>query len=155
VQGRDGKLPQAMAGITAAVGMGMIADYTKNKRYYENKDLGEKIVRGVELSGVTALLGDANYMLETTSGGFFGKSIGARPLLGLDNRFGDADGMDAAKEFMGSGPSMVYDLINAFTNDNLSSSEKKVMLRKLIPLNNLWLWDQTFRDMYNSATGVY
>ena len=155
VQGRDGKLPQAMAGITAAVGMGMIADYTKNKRYYENKDLGEKIVRGVELSGVTALLGDANFMLETTSGGFFGKSIGARPLLGLDNRFGDADGMDAAKEFMGSGPSMVYDLINAFTNDNLSSSEKKVMLRKLIPLNNLWLWDQTFRDMYNSATGVY
>ena len=150
-QGRDGKMGQAMAGVSSAIALGMMADWAKNPRYYENKDLGEKIVRGVELSGTTALLGDANFMLETTSGGFFGESIGARPLLGLDQRFGDADGDDAVKEIIGSGPSMLFDVISAFSNDTLSDVEKKTMLRKLIPLNNFWLWDQAFRDLYNDV----
>jgi hypothetical protein len=150
-QGRDGKMGQAMAGVSSAIALGMMADWAKNPRYYENKDLGEKIIRGVELSGTTALLGDANFMLETTSGGFFGESIGARPLLGLDQRFGDADGDDAVKEIIGSGPSMLFDVISAFSNDTLSDVEKKTMLRKLIPLNNFWLWDQAFRDLYNDV----
>ena len=148
-QGRDGKGWQLMAGVSAAVGMGFIGDWAKNPRYHENKSFGEKIVRAVELSGVTALAGDANFMMETISGGIFDNSIGLRPLLGLENRFGEVTGQDAAKEVIGSGPSMLVDLINAFTNDSLSDVEKKTMIRKLIPFNNYFLWDQQFRDMYN------
>ena len=148
-QGRDGKGWQLMAGISAAVGMGFIGDWAKNPRYHDNKSFGEKIVRAVELSGVTALAGDANFMMETVSGGLFDNSIGLRPLLGLENRFGEVTGQDAAKEVIGSGPSMLVDLINAFTNDSLSDVEKKTMIRKLIPFNNYFLWDQQFRDMYN------
>ena len=44
---------------------------------------------------------------------------------------------------------MLVDLINAFTNDSLSDVEKKTIIRKLIPFNNYFLWDQQFRDMYN------
>ena len=88
-------------------------------------------------------------MMETISGGIFDNSIGLRPLLGLENRFGEVTGQDAAKEVIGSGPSMLVDLINAFTNDSLSDVEKKTMIRKLIPFNNYFLWDQQFRDMYN------
>jgi len=103
------------------------------------------------LSGVTALAGDANFMLETVSGGLFNNSVGLRPLLGLENRFGEVTGEDAAKEIIGSGPSMIVDLINAFTNDSLSDVEKKTMIRKLIPFNNYFIWDQAFRDMYNNV----
>ncbi len=150
-QGRDGKGTQLMAGIGAAIGMGYIGDWAKNPRYHGNKEFGEKIVRAVELSGITALAGDANFMLETVSGGLFNNSVGLRPLLGLENRFGEVTGEDAAKEIIGSGPSMVVDLINAFTNDSLSDVEKKTMIRKLIPFNNYFIWDQAFRDMYNNV----
>tara|TARA_B100000123_G_C25741026_1_gene434012 strand:- start:509 stop:5011 length:4503 start_codon:yes stop_codon:yes gene_type:complete len=150
-QGRDGKGAQLMAGIGAAIGMGYIGDWAKNPRYHGNKEFGEKLVRAVELSGITALAGDANFMLETVSGGLFDNSVGLRPLLGLENRFGEVTGEDAAKEIIGSGPSMVVDLINAFTNDSLSDVEKKTMIRKLIPFNNYFIWDQAFRDMYNNV----
>ena len=46
---------------------------------------------------------------------------------------------------------MLFDVISAFSNDTLSDVEKKTMLRKLIPLNNFWLWDQAFRDLYNDV----
>ena len=136
-----------VGGITALISMGMLGDYFKNPRYYAQKETEEKILRGVELSGVLALFGDMNFMMETISEGTTGHMVGARAALGLEGRFGRAIEMDAVGEVIGAGPGLFADLIYAFGSGNLTYNERVDMIQRMVPLNSLWLWDQTYRDI--------
>ena len=148
VQGRERAV---MSGITAAISMGMLGDYLKNPTFYGQKDFEEKVIRGVELSGVLGLFGDLNFIAETLSGGLFNKPIGLRPLLGQEGRFGDPDAISALGEIVGAGPSMIADLLYAFGTGNLTYNEKATLIRRMIPFNSLFYIDESFRNMYNDA----
>jgi hypothetical protein len=148
VQGRERAV---MSGITAAISMGMLGDYLKNPSFYGQKDFEEKVIRGVELSGVLGLFGDLNFIAETLSGGLFNKPIGLRPLLGQEGRFGDPDAISALGEIVGAGPSMIADLLYAFGTGNLTYNEKATLIRRMIPFNSLFYIDESFRNMYNDA----
>jgi len=132
-----------ISGVLAMVTMGILGDYMKNPRYWAQKNWEEKLIRGVELSGVLALFGDINFSLETLSQG----TLGARPSLGQKTRFGDPDMTDIIGEFTGAGPSIPLDLLYAFLGDT-SFSERSATLRRIIPLNTFWLWDRKFKDLW-------
>ena len=132
-----------ISGVLAMVTMGILGDYMKNPRYWSQKNWEEKLIRGVELSGVLALFGDINFSLETLSQG----TLGARPSLGQKTRFGDPDLTDIIGEFTGAGPSIPLDLLYAFLGDT-SFSERSATLRRIIPLNTFWLWDRKFKDLW-------
>jgi len=153
MSGLQGREANAMAGVMAMVSLGMLGDYFKNPRYWVQKPVEEKIIRGVELSGVLGLFGDMNFMLETISGGMFDNAIGVRPLLGQDLRFGDPDMADAVGEFAGAGPSIPLDLLHTFMTDQ-DYDDKAATIRRLIPLNTLWIWDRTFKNLYNKGAEI-
>ena len=143
ISGLQGREAQLMSGVLAMVTMGILGDYMKNPRYWAQKNWEERLIRGVELSGVLALFGDINFSLETLSQG----TLGARPSLGQKTRFGDPDLTDIIGEFTGAGPSIPLDLLYAFLGDT-SFSERSATLRRIIPLNTLWLWDRKFKDLW-------
>ena len=86
-------------------------------------------------------------MIETISEGTTGHMVGARAALGLEGRFGRANEMDAVGEVIGAGPGLFADLIYAFGSGNLTYNERVDMIQRMVPLNSLWLWDQTYRDI--------
>ena len=151
ISGMQGREANAMAGVLAMVSMGMLGDYFKNPRYWQQKPLEEKLIRGVELSGVLGLFGDMNFMLETISGGMFDNAIGVRPMLGQDLRFGDPDVADAVGEFTGAGPSIPIDLLHSFLTDQ-DYDDKSATLRRIIPLNTLWIWDRSFKSLWEKGS---
>jgi hypothetical protein len=148
ISGLSGREQDAISGVFAMICMGMFGDYLKNPRYWSQKPWEEKIIRGVELSGVAGLFTDMNFITETISGGMFDHAVGIRPALGLDLRFGNPDMADAIGEFTGAGPSIIADLIYAFGTD-ADFDDKAATIRRIIPLNTLWIWDRTFKDLYN------
>ena len=148
ISGLSGREQDAISGVFAMICMGMLGDYLKNPRYWNQKDWEEKIIRGVELSGVGGLFTDFNFIMETVSGGMFDHAVGLRPALGLDSRFGNPDMADAIGEFTGAGPSIIADLIYAYGTD-ADFDDKAATIRRIIPLNTLWIWDRTFKDLYN------
>ena len=90
-------------------------------------------------------------MLETISGGMFDNAIGVRPMLGQDLRFGDPDVADAVGEFTGAGPSIPIDLLHSFLTDQ-DYDDKSATLRRIIPLNTLWIWDRTFKSLWEKGS---
>jgi len=148
ISGLQGREMNAMSGIVAMITFGMMGDYFKNPRYWSQKPLEEKIIRGVELSGVLGLFTDMNFMLETVSSGMFDTPMGIRPMIGQDLRFGDPDVADALGEFTGAGPSIPIDLLYAFMVDQ-DYDEKSATMRRIIPLNTLWFWDRKFKSLWN------
>tara|TARA_Y100001960_G_scaffold250905_1_gene267465 strand:- start:96 stop:4427 length:4332 start_codon:yes stop_codon:yes gene_type:complete len=148
ISGLQGRELNAMAGIVAMISFGMMGDYFKNPRYWVQKSMEEKIIRGVELSGILGIFTDVNFMLETISGGMFDTPIGIRPMTGQNLRFGDPDVADALGEFSGAGPSIPLDLLYAFMT-NQDYDEKSATMRRIIPLNTLWFWDRTFKNLWD------
>jgi hypothetical protein len=148
ISGFQGREMNAMSGVVAMITFGIMGDYFKNPRYWTQKSLEEKIIRGVELSGVAGLFTDMNFMLETVSSGMFDTPMGIRPMLGEDLRFGDPDVADALGEFTGAGPSIPVDLLYAFLTDQ-DYDEKSATMRRIIPLNTLWFWDRKFKSLWN------
>ena len=151
ISGMQGREQNAVMGMLAMVTLGMMADRMKNKRAWQNKSTEEKMIRAVEQSGVLGIFSDLNFMAETISGGLTGQPIGLRPLLGVEPRFGDANVMDATGEFVGAGPSLLLDAAYMFGSDS-TFDERRNSARRLLPLQNLWLWDEKFKSIYNKRT---
>jgi hypothetical protein len=150
ISGLSGREVNVMGGALAMVTMGMMGDYFKNPRYWSQKSTEEKLIRGVELSGIAGLFTDMNFMMETISGGFFDNPMGIRPMLGQELRFGDPDAADAIGEFTGAGPSIPIDLLYAFGFDQ-DYDDKAATLRRIMPLNTLWIWDRTFKNLWDKG----
>ena len=142
------------AGISTMIGLGMFADWAKNPQYWENKETTERIIRGVELSGTMALLGDLNFTMETMSGGITGQSVGLRPMLGVEPRFGDADEHDAFTSIIGAGPAAIYDLTRALGTSDLTNEEKHDTIKRLLPLSNTYIIGNMIENIYDSVRGV-
>lgn len=142
-----------LGGITALISFGIFADALKSGNYYSQKPFEEKILRGVELSGVTGLMGDVNAFTENVTGGLMNEPIGVRPSLGMKPRFGDQTTVDAAGEVIGAGPSIFLDLIYGIGSDNLTAQEKASLYKRLVPTNNLFyldsMWKSAFQTMVN------
>jgi hypothetical protein len=92
--------------------------------------------RAIDRSGLLNVHGDLNFMLETITGGAFDTPLGARPFLGLKPKYGEPDELDALGTVLGAGPEMVAQVISAFS-DEMSNDERRKMLRRLVPLNNM------------------
>ena len=75
--------------------------------------------------------------------------MGLRPFLGMEPRMSHQSGVDAAGNLIGAGPSKFLDLLYGITSDNLTHNEKMNILRRSIPLNNLWFLDSGFKKVFS------
>ena len=126
---------------------------SNHPKYCENKDTTETIIRGVELSGTMALLGDLNFTMETISGGLTGQSVGLRPMLGVEPRFGDADEHDAFTSLIGAGPAALYDLTRALGSNDFTNEERHDTIKRLLPLSNTYIIGNMIENVYDSVRG--
>mgnify|MGYP001292533392 CR=1 FL=1 len=154
VSGLQGREQNIIMGVVAMITMGMMADAMKNYNAWKRKTRREQLIRGIEMSGVLGLFGDMNFILENLSQGYTGQMVGLRALAGVGGRFGEANAIDATGELVGAGPSLLLDTIYAFGGEDSTFSERRSAIRRLIPLQNLWYWDNTFKSMYNKATNT-
>lgn len=148
--GLSGREQNLMMGVISMIGFAAMGDYLKNPLYYQHKSSQERIYRAIEMSGVLGLPADVNFMLETISEGFFDTPLGIRPSIGTPGRFGDASYLDAAGEFTGAGPSLLMEAIQAIGGD-MPIGERSMMLKRLLPFNNVLYLDGINKKIANSA----
>jgi hypothetical protein len=140
--GRDFHLVQ---GATAMVMFGMWGDFLKDPAFWYRKEASEKWLSAVEKSGVLAIYGDLNHILETATKG----EMGIRPLFDMEDPYGEPEGHDIFRPFMGAAPFNVLDVYRAF--DVGSPKEQADSVRRMIILQNWLVWDRAFKNVYNSA----
>ena len=109
----------------------------------ENKSLTEKIIRGIEYSGLTSYWLDINNFVEVASYNNFG----IRPLFGQENPFATGD---ALSEPFGPVGSLTYDSYRLFADDELTLDRKASIIRRLIPYNNILYLKWLFKSMENT-----
>jgi len=153
LSGLSGREMNVMTGAITMIGFAALGDYLKNPRYYQHKTAEERIYRAIEMSGITGLIGDANFALEVVSEGMFDTPLGVRPSIGTPGRFGEANIADATGEFIGAGPGMLADLIYALGSD-VPFDEKAQTIRRLIPFNNLIYFDSLFKKIYGAGVDL-
>lgn len=142
VAGRDQYLLQ---GGSAMVGFAIWGDFLKSPDFWYQKPFEEKILTGVEKSGVGAILSDLPHMLETVSG----QEYGIRPMLGMDDPYGQPEDHDAFRPIVGAAGSNLLDIYYAFEDGG--DKEQRDAIRRMIPLNNWFVWDRAFKKVYNGV----
>jgi len=150
IQGRNQSL---FMGSLAMIGMGLFSDWAKNPKAWQYRDNEEKMIRAIEQSGVLGLFSDINFITENISAGIFDTPIGLRPALDLPNKFGQADLSTGLGEVVGAGPSIFLDLAYTFGSDS-TFNERANAIRRILPLNNLCLWDDAFKAIYRSGVDL-
>lgn len=142
LQGRDQSF---FMGALAMMFLGMFSNYLKQPQTATmNKSTGEWLLEGYEASGVGAFwFSDLNQMIERYSS----NSLGIRPALGIDPRFGKTtnvgDFIDAAGPSIGT----LYDVGSAFLDPNLTASNRAQAIRRAVPYNNVIWWGSITRDL--------
>ena len=56
---------------------------------------------------------------------------------------------------MGPAGSKFYDLYDAMTSDELGPRDVKKAVKDLLPTQNLFWWDDSFKSIYNWSTDYY
>ena len=153
LSGLSGREQAVGSGCIALILFGMLGDYLKNPAYYEHKTMQERIYRGIEMSGVLGLVGDANFILETVSEGAFDTPLGIRPSIGTGGRFGKANKFDAGGEFVGPAPGLFLNVIGAFMQDT-PYDEKSENIKRMIPGNNMIWWNNFFGAIWDKGAEV-
>tara|TARA_R100001591_G_scaffold34199_2_gene45617 strand:- start:1789 stop:5730 length:3942 start_codon:yes stop_codon:yes gene_type:complete len=141
----QGRHKGVMAGVVAMLAAGVASDYIRNRSWWENKSLTEKIIRGIEYSGLTSYWLDINNFVEVASYNNFG----IRPLFGQENPFAGETG-DALSEPFGPVGSLAYDSYRLFADDELTLDRKASIIRRLIPYNNILYLKWLFKSMENT-----
>ena len=141
LSGRDAYLT---SGALSMIMFAALGDYLKNGEYWHRKPTEEKILQAIEKSGVLAIFSDLPQIIETVTS----HEYGIRPMFGMDSPFGEPEAHDAFRPGIGPGPSNILDIYMAYQNG--SDKEFKDAIRRFIPLNNFWLWDNLFRKSYNN-----
>lgn len=142
VAGRDMYLLQ---GGTAMVGFAIWGDFLKSPDFWYQKPFEEKILTGIEKSGVGAILSDLPHMLETVSGGEYG----IRPMMGMEDPYGTPQDHDAFRPILGAAGSNILDIYKAFEDGG--DKEQRDAIRRMLPLNNWLVWDRAFKKVYNNT----
>jgi len=136
----QGRHKGQMSGMLAMLGLGFMSDYMRNPSYWNQKPLEEKIIKGVEYSGLTSYWLDINNSLEIMSDNKFG----IRPSVGGGNLFADDLG-DRIGEPFGPLGNITADVVKMLSDPNLSSNRRASIMRRLIPYNNLFYADWLFK----------
>jgi len=136
----QGRHKGQLSGMLAMVSLGFMSDFLRNPSYWERKPLEEKIIKGVEYSGLTSWWLDINNAIEIMSD----NSFGIRPTFGGNNPFAD-DMSDRFSEPFGPVGGQVADIAKMLTDTNLSASRRASIIRRLLPYNNLFYADWLFK----------
>lgn len=146
LQGRDHSF---VMGALAMMMMGTFANYLRQPQTATmNKSTEEWLLEGYEASGVGAFwFSDLNQMIERYSR----NTVGLRPALGIDPRFGRTtdvgDYVDAAGPSLGT----LYDVVAAFADPDKTASNRAQALRRAVPYNNVIWWGSVSRDLATKA----
>jgi len=142
LQGRDASV---MTGALMAIGIAYQMNALRTPSYvWDKMDIDQRLANAIDSSGVLALTSDLNYMMET----FSQNTVGMRPLLGVDPKFGgvnDLDYYDSAGEVIGPAGGKLLDIYRAFNEG--APRDKANAIVNAVPLNNLlWIPDK-FRSL--------
>ena len=144
VAGRDFYL---LSGAAAMVSFAIMGDMLKNPEWWYRKSLEEKILTGVEKSGVLAIFSDIPNILETISG----NEYGVRPMLGMPDPYGFRDqDHEQFRPVLGAAGSNIADIYHAFSDGTWN--DRSDAIRRMTPLNNHILWHRMFK---NAWTGTF
>ena len=141
----QGRHKGVMSGVVAMLAAGVASDYIRNPDWWKNKSLTEKIIRGIEYSGLTSYWLDINNFVEVSSYNNFG----IRPLFGQENPFAGETG-DALSEPFGPVGSLAYDSYRLVADDELTLDRKASIIRRLTPYNNILYLKWLFKSMENT-----
>ena len=145
LQGRDAS---PWLGAVGLVGMGMLVSWLKVGSWnWDQLPLEEKVIRGVEQSGLLGIVGDLPNMLEQATGNEFG----LRPLLGLPPKYPWADDYDKLSSLLGPGGDKLFDLYKLAFDPNQDQEAMARIIRRMLPLNNLIWWDKQFNEIVDPA----
>jgi hypothetical protein len=146
-QGRD---QSAMAGAGALIGLGWLTVGLKtDDQWWDNMSMADKSFRAVDASGIFGIYSDIPTMIETATQG----QVGIRPMLGMKPFAGETDTFDAAGEVGGPVASAVADYTRLFLGeDDTTAGEVGGVIRRSIPLNNLFYWRSIWRDGEGAIT---
>ena len=136
----QGRHKGQLSGMTAMLALGFMSDYIRNPSYWQQKEWQEKLIKGVEYSGLTSYWLDISNAIEIMTNNQFGM----RPMLGAENPFADDLG-DRISEPFGPLGSMSADVIAMLTDSNLSDNRRASIIRRLVPYNNLFYADWLFK----------
>jgi len=140
LQGREAN---AFAGVAAMVGMGyMVARLKSSDTAWEQMPEAEKILRAVNFSGVAGIVTDIPNMIENATRGEYG----IRPALGLPPAYGYSmyDDYSPYATAAGPGGGKIIDLYKLFVDDSITDREQAKIIRRMIPLNDLFYWKSLF-----------
>jgi len=141
LQGRDASL---MSGILTMFGAGYLVSSLKTPEVmWDKMSLDERILMGIETSGILGLYGDLNFMIEQMSQ----DSIGLRPLMSMSPKRGQADQYDALGEVFGPGPSKMLDIYKSFSSPYATSRDRANSVIRALPFNNLIWIPRSFRTL--------
>ena len=132
LQSRD---KQTLSGMMALIGIGYMIDMLKSTDY-DKRGLfsGERLIRAVEYSGITGVIGDINNMIEVASG----NSYGVRPILGLDPLVKDPNWAERTGQITGPASSPWLGALWAMTSAEASTHDQGRAAIRMIPFNNWW-----------------
>jgi len=102
----------------------------------------EKVLSGVEQSGVLGIWGNLNGMLERGSMG----QLGMRPSLGLPPQYGDPENTDPLETIGGAGTTKIIDGWRYFMDPTIPDWRRAAIGRRAWPLNDIWLWGGLVKD---------
>lgn len=146
LQGRDQNMWMGALGMfVLAVG----SNYLKQPQTATmNKSPEEWLIEGYESSGIGGFwFSDLNQMIERYSY----NSVGLRPWLGADPRFGKTTGVGDLVDAAGPSIGTIADVISAFADPEKSATNKAQAIRRAVPYNNVLWWGFMARDMATAA----
>ena len=136
-------------GIMAMVAFGAIIDSFRSPDY-ANFDLGSRVYRAVELSGVLGILTDMNNAAETVSG----NSVGLRPMLGIPPMLKNPSWAQQVGAVTGPASTMFLQSLWAFTSPDAHGDDRARALRYMVPFNNNFLGADFFSRAQRGLAGV-
>ena len=146
MQRRDGNV---LSGVTALMALGYFSAWLKDP-YFEKKTFTENTIRAFELTGMLGIINDLNISIETLSA----NQLGVRPAFGARPLFGDTNIGDRVGEPFGPGINLITEAIWAFTSEEAKKDDRAAIVRRLIPWNNLLIWNSWFRDASKNMYGT-
>ena len=139
IQGRDAHFMMRAMGM---IGMTYLALHLRSSAF-GRMEWKDQMALTIDRSGVLGAFSDLNNLLESGSKGNFGM----RPLFGLNPPYNIPyeDGGGVASAF-GPAGSKISDLYKIYTDPYMTQNEKYSVIRRSIPLNNLFYLDGLFKQ---------
>jgi hypothetical protein len=147
LQGRDAN---AFVGMTAMVAMGYYVTWLKTPAsIWDRLSMEDKVLRGVEQSGVLAVFGDMLQKVEGLSRGEYG----VRKSMGLPPKYGNMSIDEYAPfgEVFGPAGGKATDFYQMMFDTDVTTREQARLLRRAVPMTDLFYLKGLVRDVERKA----